>query len=280
MSVAREMITELGLVDQDVNKVAEVFDDAIGFLVSDWRMGFTTDNAICRSENPRLLDVVNTENDLSSEHLPTMFIESPLVDQSQNSSMSWQQKHSDAPKPSQMEPTKHGRFKQMIREPPLAGDNCRAVTSTSSEESWGTLHSPSLGQSLDSECSFESSPFQDPSATISRGNANVLGQSTDLGLDNENGTSQKRASHYGSTPYANLARASDDNDYSLASWQLKELTLKQEQELEDLQYKHKEALLNFKGMSKAEVSPWLGLEMPSFLAVGKASLGDSAMNAP
>lgn len=141
MSVAKEMITELDLVDQDVTKIAKVFDDAIRILVPKWHMGSTTESS---GEDPRLLDAVDVKPSMPGPH-----------------------KHPKAAhKSAEMEPTMHGRFEEIAYRrrgaaglPPVAKDKCDENTSTLSVESWENLITPSLDQSLNAVHSFKSSPF-------------------------------------------------------------------------------------------------------------------------
>ncbi|MCO5547428.1 hypothetical protein L7F22_000877 [Adiantum nelumboides] len=159
LSVAGEMVEDLGLLDQDVTKIAEIIDDAILIMVPTWHGYRSSITAAYGVENEGLAD------DSSYSDPSVISLENSISELPQTTVPSWQHEHSLAAlKHLRMDSTKHGRFEEIAYHhstavkhvPPLTNDDCCTATSTSSVESWDSLNSLSLHQSLNGKRSFQS----------------------------------------------------------------------------------------------------------------------------
>lgn len=279
MCVASEMVTELDLTDQDVTKIAELIDAAILAMVPEWRPG------VAWAEGEDYLSKTPVQSNLASrmvqtsDHASTLSSETSLLDQSQHGSSVCQDSFEKTAGVSTLSPqteyATHGRFEEVTYH------QTRSEHELCEGEGQCTFSSYSSEELVDWEPTDESSspvsPISDPLApkdgpdTLYRPSVTALGgvacatvetvesmddHSVAGGNSKNSEILQEHLSKNSHGIFSVLeipATCDDRGKRELEMKELKEVNLKYEQELTELQRKHKEALaeLRYRWNNKA-----------------------------
>ncbi|KAH7388338.1 hypothetical protein KP509_16G070900 [Ceratopteris richardii] len=239
MCVASEMVEELDLEDQDVTKIAEMIDAAVLMMVPEWKPGVAIDERIDGEEMPG--------KDLSHMHVGKLCesdvsSDSSLTETIEQLPHSWHDTVGGCTLNSMKGASNvHGRFEEVLYHRMPVYQSCDnepcIITALSSEDG---------GDEWEHSSSSDSSPVCPASHDLAQGDTADF-----KCADEQSDTLFRSCNLYGGVMDAWALFQHDfgnDPDNELLMQEVKNLTLKFQQELRQLQRRHQKALLELKAM--------------------------------
>ncbi|KAH7427721.1 hypothetical protein KP509_10G056900 [Ceratopteris richardii] len=246
MCVASEMVEELDLADQDVTRIAEMIDEAIIFMIPEWTPGVAIDEwfdveDISGETSGQLQSSTFSELDIPSNSSP---IECHQLSHSWNDSANGYFK--DA---TQTSTCAHGRFEEVLchstyTQERINVDPSAVISQFSQNEADVWEHTSSLDSSPVCPASHDLGPVDKGESAFADGHFETVHGSYNL---------------YSGVMDAWALFQSDfgnDPDNELLMHEVKDLTLKFQQDLKELHDRHRQSLLDLRAqwMSKKSIT--------------------------
>eukprot|EP00250_Pteridium_aquilinum_P018298 c24030_g1_i1 orf=331-2181(-) len=261
MCVASEMVEELDLADQDVTKIAEMIDAAVVVMVPEWRPGVSIDDRLDGEDISRKDPVQDHTSVIFGSDVSTTSSDSSLTDPLQQVSHSWDDSVGGMPTgvagSMQSGGYVHGRFEEVLYHRRLEHGNEEEELGTATTQS-----SEDVGDDWEQTSSCDGSPVCPGAHDTSHDIAHIeaasaldgLPQSSEFlnSIDKQLDSLARSGNLYSGVMDAWELFQSDFNgvgdDQSSELWmqEVRNLTLRFQQELKELQHKHEKALLELR----------------------------------